>query len=154
MKKLLSLFLACLVISCLCIAAFAAGAGNDSADYTIDTPYDFPVVPGSDEWAELDSLEEKIAACAVDESLLKSMTTEALMETVLNYPLLINIYAFGTTEEGLASVAEYFQGIEILFCRYDVAACIQAAQEATTYSEGAEDLLKESYLEALANYIG
>lgn len=76
------------------------------------------------------------------------------METVLNYPLLINIYAYGTTEEGLASVAEYFQGIEILLCRDDVAACIQAAQEATTYSEWAEDLLKESYLEALANYFG
>jgi hypothetical protein len=37
--------------------------------------------------------EQKLAASYVPEEVLKNMTTDALVETVLNYPLLVDIYA-------------------------------------------------------------
>lgn len=154
MKKMFSLILAGMMIFSMFTTAFAAEATYDSTIYTVETSYNFPTVPGSDEWAELSSLEEKIAACAVDESLLEAMTTEALLETVINYPLLINIYAFDTIDEGFASVAEYFPGIEILLSREDAATCIQAVLEKETYSvDTEEELVREGFLEALTSYM-
>lgn len=73
----------------------------------------------------MSTLDEKIAACHVDDNLMKDMTTPALLETVLNYPLLVNIYAFDTIEMGIESVSGYFRGIEILKQREDIEACLQ-----------------------------
>ena len=36
------------------------------------------------------------------------------MDTVLNYPLLIDIYAYDTIEVGIKRISSYFQGIDIL----------------------------------------
>ena len=143
MKKVLSIVLTLTMVFAMCTVAFAAendqstpaGEGN----YTVDTPFVYPVQPGSDVWAALDSLDAKIAACAVDTDLLESMTTEALLETVLNYPLLINIYAFTTVEEGLASVSRYFEGIDILLSREDAADSIQTALSVDTHSVNTDD---------------
>ena len=47
------------------------------------------------------------------------MTTKALVETVVNYPLIINIYAFNTFEDGVHSVSEYFDKNSVYcFLRY------------------------------------
>lgn len=55
--------------------------------------------------------------------------------------LLINIYAFDTIDEGFASVAEYFPGIEMLLSREDAATCIQAVLEMGSYSVDTENEL-------------
>lgn len=39
----------------------------------IDTPYEFPVVPGTDDWAELDSLEEKLEVSQIPDDLLEKL---------------------------------------------------------------------------------
>ena len=37
----------------------------------IDTPYEFPVVHGTDDWAELDSLEETLEVSQIPDDLLE-----------------------------------------------------------------------------------
>ncbi len=129
-------------------------APTDNLSYTVDTPYSYPIVPGTAEWNSLTSLKEKIEVCSVDEELMKSMTTPALLETVINYPLLINMYAFNSIEQGYASVSEYFKGIDILLAREDALVCIQSALQATTYSEDdTAAILKKGDLETLARLL-
>ena len=84
-KKLFSLFLATAIFTLLCSSQALAANALQNSGTTVDTPYEYPVVPGTSEWYELTSLEDKIAICHVDEELLVSMTTPALLETVLNY---------------------------------------------------------------------
>ena len=47
------------------------------------------------------------------------MTTEALIETVLNYPLAINIVAYDSPQIGLEEVTKYFNGLQELSKRAD-----------------------------------
>ena len=153
-KKLFSLFLATAIFTLLCSSQALAANALQNSGTTVDTPYEYPVVPGTSEWYELTSLEDKIAICHVDEELLVSMTTPALLETVLNYPLLINIYAFDSTEAGIKSVSQYFSGIEILFDRADAAECIATFYETQTFSENEEEsLVRSNFLMALGNHI-
>ena len=81
-KKLFSLFLATAIFTLLCSSQALAANALQNSGTTVDTPYEYPVVPGTSEWYELTSLEDKIAICHVDEELLVSMTTPALLETI------------------------------------------------------------------------
>ena len=140
------------VLSALLIISFAAAFGkapgpNPNTAYTVTVPYDYPVLPGTAEWAKLQTLEEKIQACAVEESLMRTMTTQALLETVVHYPLLANIYAFDRIEDGLASVGAYFPGLDLLMQRADLDACIQQALESRP-----DSVLEEGYLHILQHY--
>lgn len=130
---------------CLCICALVFFLGGRSGQ--VDQPYQYPVVPGSEEWKALPDLPAKIAACDVDRELLESMTTPALLQTVLDYPLLVNIGAFNTTEIGIAAVSSYFPGIEILAGREDALEVIRG------YKPEAGDALSGFYLRALGEHI-
>ena len=96
---------------------------SDDSIYTITEPYEYPVVPAMDEWGELKSLRAKADACQIPEDILKNMTTKALVESVINYPLAINICAYADLGaghmEGLKNVSEYFNGLPELYSRPD-----------------------------------
>ena len=142
MKKIPTVLLTFMMLAVLC-AGCASGKTKQ-----VDTPYVYPIQPGTEEWAKLDSLDAKIAACKVDPELMNSMTTEALLETVLDYPLLPNIYAFGSAELGIGSVSGYFEGLQMLRDRGNAAECIQKAIDA-----GTDDPLRMEYLQTLASYV-
>lgn len=58
-----------------------------AAESLINEPYEYPVVPGTTEWAEMTSFPEKIEACKIPASKAASMSTEALIDTILNHPI-------------------------------------------------------------------
>lgn len=127
MKKYASRILPVLILcAALCAALLTLGAANPDADpvYTVDEPYVYPILPGTDEWLALDGLPEKIEACRVDVGLMESMTTPALLETVLTYPLLINLYAYTDEELAFERVSSYFEGLKLLVAREDAAECL------------------------------
>ena len=130
---------------CLCICALVFFLGGRSGQ--VDQPYRYPVVPGSEEWKALPDLPAKIAACDVDRELLESMTTPALLQTVLDYPLLVNVFAFDTSEMGLSSVSTYFDGIDLLAQREDAAKVIRE------YAPEEGDTLSGAYLRVLLRHI-
>jgi len=76
------------------------------------------------------------------------MTTEALLETVLDYPLLPNVYGFSSAEIGIGSVSGYFEGLQMLHDRENAAECIQKAIDT-----GTDDPLRMQYLQTLASYV-
>lgn len=133
----------------LSTTAIAAEAIPETGKYTLSEPFEYKVVPAMEEWAEYNTLDKKIDVCHVPRSLMESMTTEALVITVLDYPLLINMFAFNTFDAGVRSVASYFYGIDELFSRED------AADELRAYMASAEDELDVKYIcaKGLVRYI-
>ena len=97
----------------------SAESANEPVNYTIDTPYDYPVRPGMPEWAEFTDHQQMIDACEIPENILCAMTTEALVETVLDYPLFIDPYAFNNVNHGFESISNTFNGVKELMTRDD-----------------------------------
>ena len=115
----------------------------------IDTPYQYPILPGSEEWAAFTSRQERLAACYVEESILERMTTEALIETIITYPMLIDIYAYPTLGEGIAQISENFAGISILMERDDATSIL--SNNLQTYSQSAN--IQDVYIKSINQII-
>lgn len=130
MKRVISTCLA-LSMTLLCTFALSGSAMAQQAEdaYTIDIPYEFPIQTGTPEWAELNTHRQKRIVSQVPEDILHAMTTEALLETVLNYPLLADIYAYNSTEMGIETVSEQFNGLKELLNRSDFASVALAQME-------------------------
>lgn len=123
MKKLIALTLALVLFFSTNALSFRTAAVNN---YSVDTPYTYPVVPGTDAWAELQTRVDMAEACMIPEELLSEMTTSALLETVLNYPLLADIMAFNSAEQGVERVASSFNGLQELLLRSDLQAAMNS----------------------------
>ena len=86
--------------------------------------WDFPVKPGTAEWKTLNSRDEKIKKCQIPSEILKSLTTQELVEICANYPLNMDAYAYTNISIGMAIVTASFNGYQELFKRNDNFLCI------------------------------
>lgn len=93
-KKLLSFALSLLMMCVLLVSTVISANADDisSQETSVAVGYTFPVKPGTSEWNELIDHTQMVEACKIPEDLLHNMTTDELIETVLNYPLLMEIY--------------------------------------------------------------
>lgn len=86
--------------------------------------YDFPIKPGTPAWAKLQSHNEMVEVCQLPQDTLKNISTAGLIQTVLNYPLLSDMFAFDETQSGFDSVASQFNGLPELMQRENAATLI------------------------------
>lgn len=93
---------------------------NEGYSQQISTPYDFPIKPGMDEWKKFQTQEDMIIACQVPEGILKKLTTEALAETCLKYPIYLQITTYNNVQNGFERFASQFNGFSELLARPDV----------------------------------
>ena len=105
-KRLLSILLA------FCFIVLISGACSEKTypqkgDKT-DVSHVYSVLPGTDEWLDLGSLEARREACYVSVEEADSMTTRALAQTVLDYPFIVDMYAFDSLAEGVETVSIRF----------------------------------------------
>ncbi len=110
--------------------------------------YDFPVKPGTPAWASLQSHDEMVSVCQLPDDVLGGISTPGLVQTVLNYPLLADMYAFPTTQSGFDSVAENFTGLQELFRRDDA-----AKEMVLFYSELSPEVVAEKSGEEQGDYV-
>lgn len=121
-KKVISL-LSLLVSVLICTSLFSIPAYASEAN-ELDTAaigYDYPIKPGTSSWNQLTDHSKMIEASQIPDDVLKKLTTNELIETVLNYPLLMDIYAYDTLQQGFDVVSKTFNGIQELFQREDAA---------------------------------
>lgn len=118
--KLLSMILTVALIFSLGIPAMAANSNEESKNYTIMEPHVYEVVPGTEEWEALTPA-ERYEVSYVSADVAEKMTTNALIETVLEYPYFINVCFYDTLEEGMEIVSSYFPPLEELLKREDAA---------------------------------
>jgi len=105
------------LLGCLAVGLTACVGQNDNPKS--DVIYDYPVKPGTQEWRVLKSHDEMLKVCQIPDALLHKMSTKALVETVLNYPLYGDIFAYLNFQAGFNSVASNFNGISELLNRKD-----------------------------------
>lgn len=77
----------------------------------------YPVVL-TEEWKDM-SRAERVAACQLSEEDVHDMSSESLLQYILNYPFMIDIYAFSTFEMGFEHVYNELSAISALIERDD-----------------------------------
>lgn len=140
-KKLISLVLV-LILVCTILVPVSASSVDQIGSYTITAPYVYPVLPGTDEWQSL-NIDQRIAVSHVDEDVVENMTTEAVLVTTLNYPFIVNIFAYNTDGEGIDVVKKYCSSLAELLIREDALQEITAYLNTTTNTESVEYYVAE-----------
>lgn len=131
-KKLITLVFVIIICTFIIIpesAAYTASSVTSGTSYLAIpadeyypenyTGYEYPIRPGSPEWAELENHQEMVDACQIPEDELSCMSTEALAQTVLAYPLIADIFAYDNYETGIDIVKTHFNGLSELNTRSD-----------------------------------
>lgn len=67
--------------------------------------YEYPNPESYENWAEL-SIEELRELCRVPEDILKNMSDEQLIQAILDYPFVPDVFAFSTMEAGIKALEE------------------------------------------------
>ena len=84
-----------------------------------DKPYEFPVRPGMESWKELNGGDERAEAVLNPKAYIDSLTTTALVETVLNYPLFLEVFAHDNLQIGFERLLPFVNGLAALLTRKD-----------------------------------
>ena len=84
---------------------------------TQNIPYEFPFKPGTEEWKQFKSGNEMVQACKIPDSILISLSTEALAKTCLSYPLLNEVFYANNLQTGIKGVIKNFNGLSELLKR-------------------------------------
>lgn len=100
-----------MIIIAVVIGITTVNSNAVEEEYSIEEKYVFPVVPNTDEWKAFTTLAEKIEATQIPEDILSRLTDEALIETILDYPLAINMFVYNTHSDGYNQVRTQFNGL-------------------------------------------
>lgn len=93
-KRLARTILSILVMMSMLASIPVFAEEPEIQEYTITDPYEYPYAPGTTLWENTQSRQLRIDACQIPDEILKSMTTSALIDTVLNYPYIMEIATF------------------------------------------------------------
>jgi hypothetical protein len=160
MKKLSVLFVLLLATLFFAIDTNLLLANSDVLHIEADLAdvYEFPIKPGSEEWAAFESHREMVVATQIPDEVLINMSTEALIGTVLNYPLLGDMFAFNTMQQGFDAVEANFNGLTTLLQRPDAGTKLLTryqqmdptiVQNGRTLTETGQLAIEFSYVEIL-----
>lgn len=100
-------------------------SGNDGhvmstkADYATDSPYEFPIRIGQPAWKNFKSGQEMLLGCQMPSDLVHKMTTKALCETCLEYPLAFDYIYANDEKTAVPFFIENFNGLNELSKRED-----------------------------------
>ncbi len=113
-SKIMKIFLLIVGISIFGISVVV----QTYADNT-DNIYMYPIKPGTEEWKDLNSQTEKVEVCQIPDKILSEMSTDALIETCLSYPLFGGIMAYSNIQQGFERVSSRFNGLQKLLNQSD-----------------------------------
>lgn len=147
-KKIVVTILAGLLCaSCIFLYVLA----NNRA-YTIDASYEFTMTPEDEEWENIKTKGMALSHCQIPDDILEEMTTEALVETVLDYPFITDYFAYNSYLEAAKVFEREFNGFEELFKRKDATAALldaYAASELAAKDTESKEFLRVSDIEFL-----
>lgn len=103
------------------INALAARNADDSAErYSFREIYD---VVNDPEWSSM-AYPERLVACQIPEEQLAEMSTDELIQAVIEYPFFVLIHMFDTIEEGYLNVLVGCDALQELITRLDRSAAM------------------------------
>ncbi len=92
---------------------------NLIAQTKVTKTYEFPIKLGSEKWRNLSSSKEMLKVCQIPMSVMQNMSTKALAESCLNYPLFFEYTASNDERWALNVMIENFNGLGELVKRED-----------------------------------
>ena len=124
MKKLLCFFIMCSLLIGMTVNVHAA-----TTDSTESIHYEYPIVPGTEDWEKLTTHQQMLDAVQIPEDILNKMSTEELVIAVLENPMIIDIYAYYTVEDGFTEgykiLCDKLNCLKELSCRDDSASVLE-----------------------------
>lgn len=81
--------------------------------------YNYPVLPGTPQWAALQTYAEMLNAVKIPETTLHNLTTWELVESCFNYPLKGDYSSANCPSTWINDLAGSFDGLQELFSRAD-----------------------------------
>ncbi|MRG44678.1 hypothetical protein GFS24_06110 [Chitinophaga sp. SYP-B3965] len=120
--------------------------------------FDYPIKPGTDNWKVMKSHKERVEASQIPAAVAKQLSTPALLEAVLDYPLSMDLFFFNTLQDGMDMLKTNFAALPELLSRKDlmtvsVERYAQLRMDSVTSLEGKYDRaifsFKVSFLEMI-----
>jgi hypothetical protein len=139
MKKLKIFSLFFIGILVLAFVGIAIGGDLNKKPTVIDVAYDYPIKPGSDAWKKFSSHDEMLAAIQIPADVLKNISTRALVETCLNYPLSDDMMSYNSLQQGLEAVISRSNCLQEMLRRGDAGTEL-LKQYGKTNTEVAQDI--------------
>ena len=116
-KKLFSCFVLIFILIIIPITIKTADSTNNI--YSITEPYVYPLEQGSEEWLAMQP-DERVEAYYISPEIINNMSTEALLQTVMNNPYFTSVIAFETIELELEYASRTISGFDELMARKDL----------------------------------
>lgn len=116
----------------------------------VDECYTYPISINDVEWKELNNVMEKRAVAFVSEEQGEMMTTEALMHTVLNFPLLVDLFAYEDASVAFKRVSSYCPCLALLVNRSYADIYLESYIEDHNYSDEITVLYAKRILEIIS----
>lgn len=91
--------------------------------------YKYPILPRSPEWALLNTSEEMDSVLQIPNQILKSISTEGLVETSLHYPRFSDLYFSDDYQRAFNIIESHFNGFQELLKRSDAASVLTERYE-------------------------
>ena len=114
----------------LCITILSVLPASHLNHYVITEPYVYPCRPGTVEWSQFVDFGEMLTACDIPRNTLTYLSTHALLETILDHPLLNTVFSYNDIKLGFSFFCKNFNGIPEYLNRPDAATVlIEAYQE-------------------------
>ena len=114
-KNILSIVLA--VIMLISIPTYSLA---QTVTYSDDVPYTYQLTPDSNEWATYTQKSDILAKLQIPKSKLSTITTNALLLTVLDYPYILDYNVFNNLEDAYNTFYADFNGFRELMSRNDL----------------------------------
>ncbi|MCX6328357.1 MAG: hypothetical protein NTZ85_02425 [Bacteroidia bacterium] len=85
-----------------------------------DKPYEFPIKPGTEQWAKLTTSDQMDEVCIIPDQVLSTLSTKALLLTCLNYPRLVDFFSTNNMQTCFEFYSTHFNGLNELLNRPDL----------------------------------
>lgn len=120
MKKILSclMVLSISIITLLTPASATSTSLEPLTDNTI-LSYEYPIQPGTEEWEALETFSQRLEACRIPQDILTNMSTDSLVDAVMNFPFLGNILIYDDTNIGYKNLISQCDAFRELLTRPD-----------------------------------
>ena len=112
MKKIIASILGATLIATLLLSTTAFASTTDN------NPTDYYSIINSPEWSEMTRI-ERVAACQISAEELQNLSTDELVQVVLDYPFFVDAQAFNTNRQGFLRVLAESTALQELLNRED-----------------------------------
>lgn len=113
MKKVLSLIILFISVFSVINTSYANSMSNTEMNSI------YKLTQNNDEWKELNTHDKMVEKCRVPQMILKSMSTNELVDSVLKYPLLYDVYAFNNVVDAIENLKNNSDAFRELITRDD-----------------------------------